>query len=140
MKPDTEKGIGYYVYADFLGRCNQEEGKYSDSVLSRTWYLITYANYPIIWASQIQIEISLSTTKAEYIDIFHAMRYVLPLVSLLNEIEFILKFQGDTPTVLCIIFKNPFTVLKDNQGSIALAVSTRMWPCTKHIAIKYHHF
>ena len=31
-------------------------------------------------------------------------------------------------------------VYKDNQGAIALAVSLKILPCMKHIAIKYHHF
>ena len=58
----------------------------------------------------------------------------------MKEIEFVLKLQGGTPAVLCSIFKNPVTVYKDNQGTIALTVSPQIWPRTKHIAIKYHHF
>ena len=68
------------------------------------------------------------------------MRDVLPFVILVKAIEFLIKLKGDTPTVLCIIIKNPVTVYEDNQGAIALAVSTQMQPRTNHIAIKYHHF
>ena len=103
MKPDTEKGIGSYVYADFLGRCNQEEGKYSDSVLSRTWYLITYANYPIIWASQIQIEISLSTTKAEYIDFFTQWGTYYLLWAFWMKLSSYSSFK-ETPRRYCALF------------------------------------
>ena len=68
------------------------------------------------------------------------MREVLPFVSLMKEIEFVLKLQRDTLTVLCSLFENPFTVYKDNQGAIVLAVSPQMQPHTKHITIKYHNF
>ena len=32
------------------------------------------------------------------------------------------------------------TVFEDNNGAIALALSPKMTPRTKHIAVKYHHF
>ena len=54
IKPDPEKGVELYVDNDFGGECNQEEGKYPGLVLSRTVYVITYANCPIIWVSQNQ--------------------------------------------------------------------------------------
>ena len=44
------------------------------------------------------------------------MRDVLPFVSLMKDIEFLLKLQGDNPTVLWSIKKNTVTVDKDNQG------------------------
>ena len=78
--------------------------------------------------------------EAEYIDLSQAMRYVLPFVSLMKEIEFVLKLQGDTLTIMCSIFKNPITFHEDNQGEISLAVSLQMRTRTKHIAIEYYHF
>ena len=42
----------------------------------------------------------------EYIAIYQAMRDVLPFTSLMKEIEFVLKLQGDTLKVLCSLFKN----------------------------------
>ena len=45
-------------------------------------------------------------TEAEYIGSSQLMRDVLPFVSLLKEIEFVLKLQGDNPMVLCSISKN----------------------------------
>ena len=68
------------------------------------------------------------------------MEVFLPFVNIMKEIEFVLNFQGDTPTVWCSIFKNPVTVYEQNQGAIALTVSLQMRPRTKHIAIKYHQF
>ena len=76
--------IECYVGADFSGGWNQEKGKYPGPFLSRTGYLITYANFPIIWAIRLQTEIALSTKEAEYIAHFQAMRGVLPFVSIMK--------------------------------------------------------
>ena len=63
MKPDPEKGIKRNIDADFTGAWNQEEDKETGLVLSRTGYEITYANCPMIWKIQPQIEIALSKTE-----------------------------------------------------------------------------
>ena len=68
LKPDPEKGIKCYIDADFAGGWNQEEGKDPVSVLSRTGYVITYANCLVIWVSWLRTEIVLSSTDAEYIN------------------------------------------------------------------------
>ena len=109
-------------------------------VLSRTGYIINYANYTIILARRLQTEIALSNTKVEYIALSQTMRDILPIVSLIKYIEFVLKLQGETPEVMCSIFEKLVTFCEDNQGTIVLAVYPQMQPHTKHIAIKYHHF
>ena len=65
---------------------------------------------------------------------------ILPLVSLMKEIDFVLYLQGNTTKVLCRLFENPVTVHKENQGEIALLVAPQIRHHTKDIAIKYHHF
>jgi hypothetical protein len=55
-------------------------------------------------------------------------------MQLLEElISFGVQLKGVLPLVKCKVFK-------DNLGTIELANSTRMRPCTKHINIQYHHF
>ena len=54
MKSDPEKGIKFYVDADFAGGCNKEDGKDPGFVLSRTGYIIMYDKFMIIWESRIQ--------------------------------------------------------------------------------------
>ena len=109
-------------------------------MLSRRGYIINYANYTIILARRLQTEIALSNTKVEYIALSQTMRDILPIVSLIKYIEFVLKLQGETPEVMCSIFEKLVTFCEDNQGTIVLAVYPQMQPHTKHIAIKYHHF
>ena len=101
--------------------------------MSRTGYVVLYANCPIIWCSKLQTEISLSTTEAEYIALSQSLRDVIPLIGLLKELQEILEFTSETPTVHC-------TVFEDNKGCIDLVNAPRMRPRTKHIALKYHHF
>ena len=83
-------------------------------------YVITYANFPIIWASWLQTEIVISTTEAEYVALTQSMRDILPFVIFMKYIEFLLKLQGDTLTVLGSLLEIPVTSHKDNQGVIAL--------------------
>ena len=78
--------------------------------------------------------------ETEYIDIYQEIRKILPFVILMEKIEFVIKLQRDTLTVLYSIFEDTVTVYKENQGAVSLAISLQMQPCTKHITIMYHHF
>ena len=62
-----------------------------------------YANCPIVWLIRIQTEIALSTVEAYCIDLSQAMRDVLPFVSLMKDIELVLKLQ-ETPGQYCAVF------------------------------------
>ena len=84
IKPDPEKGIEFYVDAEFSGGWNQEEGKDPVSVPSITGYVISYANCPIIWGNWIQTEIALSTTEIECIALYQEIRYILSFVGLMK--------------------------------------------------------
>ena len=42
MKPNPEKGIEFYVDAEFAGGWNQEEGKDTGLVISIIGYVISY--------------------------------------------------------------------------------------------------
>ena len=64
----------------------------------------------------------LSTMESEYIALSQAMKGALPFVSLMKDIMFEIKLQGDTPTALYSLFENTVTVYKDNQGAITLVV------------------
>ena len=67
FRPDKSKSIENYVDASFAGDWNTSWSDEPSSVMSRTGYVIFYANCPIIWSSKLQIEIALSTTESEYI-------------------------------------------------------------------------
>ena len=84
--------------------------------------------------SQLQTEIALSTTEAEYTGISYALREVIPLMELLKE----MKEKGFD--VLDHKVKVYCRVIEDNSGAIEMTVVHKRRPCMKHLATKLHHF
>jgi hypothetical protein len=146
LRPDTTRGLQCYVDADFAGSWSSADADDVSSVYSRTGYVIMYAGCPIIWVSNLQTEIALSTTEAEYIALSQAMRDVIPFVGLVEELSSVFHLVSETPTVqwkacgLTEDGKFAIDVYEDNRGAYELARAPKMRPRTKHIALKYHHF
>jgi hypothetical protein len=132
-KVDKMKGLEVYADANFAGGWNVADSENADCVLSRTGFVVCYANCPVIWCSKLQTEIALSTTEAEYIAMSHALRKTIPIQNLIKEINCIFDFPNPM-TGFCIMFH------KDNLLAIAMAESLKFSLCTKHIVIKYYHF
>ena len=93
-----------------------------------------YAGCPILWKSSTQKLIALSTTESEYIALSSALREVIAIIHLLEE----LKGKGfpinqDTPKVTCKTFE-------DNKSCIKIVSNHRTCPCTKHLSMRLHHF
>ena len=101
--------------------------------MSRTGYVITYTGFPLTWCSKLQSEIALSTVEAEYIALSQSLREVIPLITVLDEINEKFPIHKPTPVIHCKVWE-------DNNGAISLAQSQKFSPRTKHISIKYHHF
>ena len=133
FQPDKNKSIDTFVDASFAGEWNSAWSDEPSSVMSRTGYVIMFANCAIIWSSKLQTEITLSTTESEYVALSQSLRDVIPLMALLRELKRTTQFEPTIPTIHC-------TVHEDNQGCIDLVETPRMRPRTKHIALKYHHF
>ncbi len=136
-KPDKSLGLECYVDADFVGGWSQADSDNAENVLSRTGYVIMYANCPIHWVSRLQTEIALSTAKAEYIALLQALRDVIPLITLLREINTVFPVHVSTPQFICKQFI--CKVHEDNQSCITMATSQKFSSQTNHIALKYHH-
>jgi hypothetical protein len=92
-----------------------------------------YANCLILWVSHLQMEIALSTSEAEYIALSQLLYNVIPLLTLLKEINKVFSVHVKTPTIVC-------KVHEDNQLFITMATLLKFTPCTKHISLKYTHF
>ena len=133
MKPDRSKGLECFVDADFAGGWNQNDATDADTVMSRTGYVIMYAGCPVLWCSKLQTEIALSTVEAEYLALSQALREVIPMMRLLNEVNLIFELHIPTPAIHCKVWE-------DNEGCVSLATHGKFSPRTKHIGIKYHHF
>jgi hypothetical protein len=105
----------------------------TDNVLSRTGFVICYANCPIVWCSKLQTKIALSTAEAEYITTSHALHDTILIQNLIKEISYIFHMLNSM-TDFCI------TLHKDNLLAIAVVESLKFTPWTKHIVIKSHHY
>jgi hypothetical protein len=134
LHPDKSRGLECYVDADWAGSWQDRSSNDPLSSHSRTGYVIKYAGCPIIWASKMQPLIALSTTEAEYIALSTALREVIAVMNLMEE----LKTRGfhlyhPTPKITCRTFE-------DNQSCIEIATNHKTRPRTKHLSVRLHHF
>ena len=132
-KIDKSKGLECYVDADFAGGWDIADPHDASNLMSRTGFVIKYADCPIYWKSKLQTEITLSTAEAEYIALSTALREVIPLLTVMKEINEVFPLMMEPPNFYCKVWE-------DNQSCIAMATSQKFTPRTKHIALKYHHF
>ena len=131
--PSGSNGIKCYADADFSRAWFRENADQVGSVLSRTGYIIKFANCPIIWVSKMQTEIALSTTEVEYISLSKSMRDLIPLLHIMLEVSSLFGMRCDS----CNSYTTTF---EDNKGAIESAKEPKYRLQTKHISIKWHHF
>ena len=123
-----------YVDADFSGNWDPKETKDVDTARSRHGYIISYAGCPVLWKSQMQTEIALSSTESEYVGLSYALRDAIPIMELLKELKrFKFPIRTSHTKVHCKVFE-------DNSGALEIATTHKFRPRTKHINVKYHFF
>ena len=134
LTPTGNLNLDCYVDADFAGLHNRDPDRSDTAARSRTGYIIMLGGCPIIWKSQLQTEISLSTLEAEYSALSMSMRTLLPLRTLLLEGIGGLKLPNEfTSNIKCSVFE-------DNNGALLLATKQRITNRTKYFLVKWHFF
>ena len=78
--------VDCYADADFVGLWGHENFQDSICDRSRTGFVVTFANCPLLWVSKIQTDIAISTLHSEYLALSHSVRELLPLKSLIKEV------------------------------------------------------
>ena len=132
--PQLEKGLEVFVDADFTGNWNAKEAAEDrDTARSRHGYIIRYAGCPIVWKSQLQQEVALSSTESEYTGLSYALREAIPIMDLLKEIESRGVSVSYRARIHCQVFE-------DNSGALEMAKVHKYRPRTKHLNVKLHHF
>jgi len=92
---------------------------------STTGYLFKMFDFNLIcWNTKRQNSVAASSTEAEYMALFEAVREALWLKFLLTSIN--------------IKLENPIKIYEDNQGCISIANNPSCHKRAKHIDIKYH--
>ena len=105
-----------------------------DTARSRHGYFIMYAGVPILWKSQLQSEIALSSTESEYTGLSYALRDAIPIMNLFKEmIEEGMPVSSSRAKVHCKVFE-------DNSGALEIAKVAKYRPRTKHLNCRLHHF
>jgi hypothetical protein len=79
FKYDKSWKVDCYVDPDFASLNKAEHDQDPVSAKSRTGYVITFCNVPILWVSKMQTQIALSTMEAEYIALSQSMRDLFPI-------------------------------------------------------------
>ncbi len=91
----AQKGFKLCWCQHFAKGWNASDCEELSSVSSHTGYITMYAGCPIIWVSKLQSEVALSTTEAEFIALSQAMRDLIPLLGILEEVTNVLQLTTD---------------------------------------------
>ena len=78
LDPSDDLSIDCYPDADFAGLWGHEHPQDPHCVKSRTGYVITLANCPVLWVSKLQTEIALSTMESEYVALSTSCKDLFP--------------------------------------------------------------
>eukprot|EP00957_Ditylum_brightwellii_P021872 1649344-Ditylum_brightwellii.AAC.1 len=106
--------IDYFVDSGFLGLCGSKNPEYRDSVHSRTDCVICVAGCPITWGKKLQTEIATSTMMADYIALSTAMRELLPLQWLVEEVSGVTDLKKGQSQIR-------FNIWEDNSRALTSA-------------------
>ena len=86
FNPSKKLVVDCYADADFAGLWEHEDPQDPICARSRTGFLVTFANFNLLWMSKLQTEIALSTIHSEYVAFSHSIRALLSLKSLIKEV------------------------------------------------------
>eukprot|EP00957_Ditylum_brightwellii_P132210 10081353-Ditylum_brightwellii.AAC.1 len=135
LDPKAERIFEVHADTDFIGNWYKSTAANDASTSkSRSGYVVSYAGCPIFWASKLQMQVMLSTCKAEYVALSTALCDVIPMMQLLEEMQQEgIAIDSAMSKVYCKAFK-------DNTEVLELAKAPKMRPHMKHINAVYHHF
>ena len=88
MRPIAKKDLEVFVDASFCGDWDPTDAANDrDTARSRHGCIINYAGCPLLWKSQLQTEIAMSSTESEYTGLSYALRDAIPIMTLLKEMK-----------------------------------------------------
>ena len=134
VTPTGKLDIKLYVDADFAGLFKVEAEADPDSARSRTGYILLLGGFPLVWKTQLQTKIALSTLEAEYTALSSSIRALIPIRELLFEIAHTVAMPRSLLTTISS------TVFEDNQGAFLLGTTQRISARTRYYTVEYHHF
>ena len=136
FRADISHSLEVFVNASFTRNWDKKDAQTGDRDMARSrhGYIILYYGCPLIWKSQFQTEIALSSMESEYTRLSYALHEAILLMSLLDELkEHGFPVDQTKATVQCNVFE-------DNSGAIEISTNHKWRPWTKHLNCRLHHF
>ncbi|OWB64646.1 hypothetical protein B5S29_g5835 [[Candida] boidinii] len=126
VKGTLDAGLVYRSIGSFqlIGYCDADWANDKSDRASNTGYVFKLSDGPISWRSKKQATVAQSSTEAEYLALGDAVRELLWLRQLLNQLP-----VNTTGTPL---------LYEDNNGCILLASHPVFHSRTKHIDVRHH--
>ena len=85
LRPEDIKDLEIFVDANFAGNWDRPTQRMIAARLGPGTATLSTTGCPIIWKSQLQTEIALSSTESEYNGLSYALREVIPIMELLKK-------------------------------------------------------
>jgi hypothetical protein len=132
LKPSGNLKIDAYPDADFAGLYGHEKSHDPACAKSRTGFVITVSDCPMVWVSKLQTETALSTMEAEIIALAHCCRELFPVMDIVKEMGDALNLPTKEMSTMYV------SIHEDNAGALVLAetVPPQFTPRSKYYAIK----
>jgi hypothetical protein len=134
IQPTGRLEFHLYVDADFAGLFRSEADNSPNAARSRTGYVLMLSNCPLVWKSCLQTSIAASTCEAEYTALSSALKVLLPLKRMLQEITATLRIPDAIRSAIRA------TVFEDNQSALYLATNQHITNRTRYFLVKWHWF
>ena len=135
FNPSKKLVVDCYADANFAGLWGHENPQDPICARSRTGFVVTFSNCPLLWVSKLQTDIVLSTLHYEYVALSHSIRALLPLKSFIKEVIDNLVIDNEK-----LNFVSSTAIYEENNGAIVVATRPSMTSTSKHIAFNYHWF
>ena len=133
FKPTCTYKVDCYVDADFVGLHGRDPQEMPTSARYRTGYIMFFGGCLLLWKSKLQTKTALSTFHAEYVALAAAMRQLIVVQRVLQDLVACLPPKPKQPKIHA-------TVHKDNASAYALANNQRLSDRSKSLNTKYHFF
>ena len=86
FNPSNKLVVGFYADAYFAGLWGHENPQDPICDRSRTGFVVTFDNFPLLWVSKLKTEIALYTLHSEYVTLSHSIKSLIPLKSIIKKV------------------------------------------------------
>ena len=132
MTPSGTLKVDAYPDSDFAGLYGHEKPSDPTCSKSRTGFLISLSECPVLWISKLQRTTALSTMEAEINALAHCCRELFPVMDMVGEIGKVVGLPTKDMTKMHV------SVHEDNSGALILAetIPPKFTPRSKYYCTK----